>query len=99
MPPPLTTRKGPRHHCRPDLQPDPEDQSVIVIGMVAQPLGPAARRIGDEWVAGACSVVLALPSAIIPGEFNFLLNPAHPDFARIRRKKPEAFVFDARLLT
>lgn len=64
-----------------------------------EPPPPAARRIGDEWVAGARSVVLALPSAIIPGEFNYLLNPAHPDFARIRRKKPEAFVFDARLLT
>jgi RES domain-containing protein len=58
-----------------------------------------AQRVGDLWVKSARSAVLALPSAIIPGEFNFLLNPAHPDFSKVVYGKPEIFVFDPRLLT
>ncbi len=43
--------------------------------------------------------MLALPSVIIPGELNYLLNPAHPAFKRIAVGKPERFTFDPRLLT
>ena len=40
-----------------------------------------------------------LPSVIISGELNYLINPAHPDFKRISFGKPESFAFDSRLLT
>jgi len=55
--------------------------------------------IGDAWVREARSAVLALPSVIISGEPNYLLNPAHPDFKMISICKPEMFAFDPRLLT
>jgi RES domain-containing protein len=42
--------------------------------------------------------VLQLPSAIIPEEANFLLNPRHPDFPRIRIAPAQPFAFDSRLL-
>ena len=32
-----------------------------------------------------------------PGEFNYLLNPAHPAFARVDLGRPEPFAFDSRL--
>jgi RES domain-containing protein len=67
-------------------------------GWRASPALPATVEIGDRWLREARSAVLAVPSAIIPAETNFLLNPAHPDFARIRIRKPEPFVFDPRLL-
>jgi RES domain-containing protein len=41
--------------------------------------------------------VLTVPSAVIPQELNYLLNPGHADFKRIRVSKPEAFRFDPRL--
>jgi RES domain-containing protein len=63
-----------------------------------EPPPPPTQKVGDLWIKSAQSAVLALPSAIIPGEFNFLLNPAHPDFAKVVRGKPETFVFDPRLL-
>jgi hypothetical protein len=44
------------------------------------------------------SEILAVPSAIIPIEFNYLINPRHPDFSRISVGKPETFHFDKRLL-
>ncbi len=55
------------------------------------------RSIGDDWVHAASSAVLRVPSALVPGENNFLLNPEHHDFARLRFGKPLAFRFDARL--
>lgn len=44
------------------------------------------------------SAVLAVPSVIIPQETNYLLNPQHPDFKKIKIGKPEDFGFDPRLL-
>lgn len=57
-----------------------------------------AQQLGDAWVAGAGSLLLRIPSAIVPGEHNLLLNPAHPDFVRIRVSSPRPFRFDPRLL-
>jgi RES domain-containing protein len=55
-------------------------------------------EIGDRWVQEQRSTVLALPSAITPADTNFLLNPEHPDFKRIRIHPPINFDFDPRLL-
>ena len=63
-----------------------------------EPPPPSARQIGDAWVREARSAVLALPSVIIAGEPNYLLNPAHPDFKKISIGRPEKFTFDSRLL-
>ena len=57
------------------------------------------QAVGDVWVRENRSAVLAVPSAIIPEELNFLLNPAHADFKKITIGKPEPFAFDPRLLT
>lgn len=39
---------------------------------------------------------LKLPSVIVPSEFNYLLNPLHPDFKEVRIKEIESFTFDSR---
>jgi RES domain-containing protein len=62
------------------------------------PPGPATMQIGDQWVREMRSPVLGLPSAIVPAERNFLLNPGHPKFRQVRVHKPVDFAFDARLL-
>ena len=54
--------------------------------------------IGDRWVREQRSAVLALPSAISPADRNFLLNPKHVDFKRIRIHPPINFDFDLRLI-
>lgn len=61
------------------------------------PPPPEVQSIGDRWVAEARSAALRVPSVIVPGEFNYVLNPARPDFARIRIGVPLPFPFDARL--
>jgi len=54
--------------------------------------------IGDRWIKEGRSAVLALPSAISPADTNFLLNPEHPAFKRIRINLPIDYEFDPRLL-
>ena len=53
--------------------------------------------VGDNWVRSGRSAVLELPSAVVPEEFNYVLNPAHPDFGKISIGKPRVFKADPRL--
>jgi RES domain-containing protein len=57
----------------------------------------SAQDFGAAWVREKRSAVLRVPSAVVLGEFNYLLNPAHPDFAKITLGKAVGFCFDARL--
>lgn len=55
------------------------------------------QAIGDEWLAAKRTVALVVPSAIVPAEHNILLNPAHPDFAKVTWGAFETIALDARL--
>lgn len=55
------------------------------------------RFIGDSWLGSGASLLLKLPSSIIPQEYNVLVNPAHPDFKRVSVVSVHFFEFDARL--
>ena len=55
------------------------------------------RRFGDEWIRAAQTVALLVPSAAVRGEWNVLLNPAHPGFSKVKFQEPEPFEFDARM--
>jgi RES domain-containing protein len=63
----------------------------------SEPSLPEVRSTGDEWVLSGTSAVLQVPSALVPGESNFLLNPGHKDFAGLSFGKPLSFRFDPRL--
>jgi RES domain-containing protein len=56
------------------------------------------QAIGTEWARKRSAAVLAVPSAVIPAETNYLLNPLHPDFRRIKIGKPQKFETDLRLI-
>lgn len=58
---------------------------------------PELADIGTRWAEGRQSAVLAVPSAVIPQEVNYLLNPSHRAFKRIRIGRPEPFFFDPRV--
>jgi RES domain-containing protein len=63
-----------------------------------EPASSATKAIGDRWVAQGRSAVLEVPSAVIPGESNFLFNPAHPGFDQVTIGPATPFAFDPRLL-
>jgi RES domain-containing protein len=52
--------------------------------------------IGDRFARRRREAILVVPSALTPDEFNWLLNPDHPDFRRVRILPPEPFSYDAR---
>lgn len=58
----------------------------------------ALQAIGRAWLEEGRSAVLAVPSAVVPAERNYLINPRHPDFARIVIGVPKALDVDVRLL-
>lgn len=53
--------------------------------------------VGDAWQRRGESLLLRIPSAIVPEEDNILVNPEHPDFSRVRVGEVKAFAFDPRL--
>lgn len=61
------------------------------------PVRETSQRAGSRWLLSMHSAVLQVPSAITPGEFNFLLNPRHPEFGEIAISEPAPYVFDARI--
>jgi len=57
----------------------------------------ATQRLGDDWLAAGRALALAVPSAVVPEESNYLLNPAHPAFARLEFGRAVPFLIDPRL--
>ena len=61
---------------------------------------PAPRtlqQLGNTWLNETATAVLRVPSAVVPTECNYLINPAHPDFKTIRVVRRFKFAFDERL--
>jgi len=61
------------------------------------PYSAATQRFGSAWAQARRSAVLRVPSAVMPGEFNYVLNPQHPEFGQLTVDAPKAFRFDPRL--
>ncbi len=59
------------------------------------PLG--IQQIGDEWAHEQVSVVLKVPTSVLPVEFNYLINIEHPEFSKVKLGEPQTFTFDERL--
>jgi RES domain-containing protein len=57
----------------------------------------APQDLGDWWIDSKESAVLEVQSAVVADGHIYLLNPAHPDFARIVADPPALFHFDPRL--
>ena len=58
---------------------------------------PYTQSLGDRWVGEAKSAVLKVPSAIVSGDFNYLLNIGHKDYQKIKLLRTDAFEFDDRI--
>ncbi|MGI9139871.1 MAG: RES family NAD+ phosphorylase [Gemmatimonadaceae bacterium] len=58
------------------------------------PAPNSCAALGDSWQIAGVSAVLQVPSAIIPAEFNYLINPRHPDARQITIKRSLPFSFD-----
>ena len=73
------------------------DASALPRNWRAEPAPSRVQAMGDEWVAKSTSAVLRVPSALVPGESSFLLNPGHADFRKLQIGAAVPFQFDRRL--
>jgi len=60
------------------------------------PAPPGLARTGDSFAAARKTAILVVPSALAPSESNWLINPLHPEFGKIRVQPQEPFRYDAR---
>lgn len=79
------------------------DISIIEIGGSVLKKGWAkdieyTRYIGDEFLQSKTTMGLKIPSAVIPEENNFILNPSHEDFKKLKINKNRLYDVDRRLL-
>ncbi len=58
---------------------------------------PSLKKIGDDWLSEARSLALQVPSVTVRRQHNYLVNPAHPEFASIEVSEAEPLDLDPRL--
>ncbi len=66
-------------------------------GWRTEPPPDFTRQLGSNWTTGGATAVLRVPSALIPAQHNYILNPVHPDFKKISVTGPDPFRFDSRM--
>lgn len=63
----------------------------------SKPPSVKTQIIGDDFVFENQSVILKVPSSIVPQEFNYLINPLHPDAQKIKVISKTPMIFDSRI--
>ena len=79
---------------------DVPDDTIMTLDRAGLPPNygiPDLRAAGDAWIRTRQCLGLRVPSRVIAAEMNVVLNPAHPDMARVIVAGTEVFVFDDRL--
>lgn len=69
----------------------------LPVGWDVIPEGMVSRAIGSRWLSIGATALLIVPSVIINEEDNVLINPAHPDAARITAHRIRQFIYDHRV--
>ena len=87
--------------CEIDI-PDTLDTEAVELADLPRdwrlPGHPSCRAIGDRWLDGGRTAVLRVPSAVVPEEWNYIINPAHRAAKTIEIVQRRKFAFDLRLL-
>jgi RES domain-containing protein len=83
----------------------PDDTEVKTVDATSLPRNWKAypppqnlAAIGTGWALSNETLLLRVPSVVVEDEFNYLINPSHPEFKRIRPHRPQRFALDQRLL-
>ena len=71
--------------------------ATLPVGWDAYPAGKVSLDFGDSWLKECRSVVLVVPSAIVPEDSVILVNPVHPKLAGITGTKLRKWLYDPRL--
>lgn len=86
-----------------EIHVDPDDILTIGPNLLpddwrADPWPASTQEIGTFWYRQQASVVLEVPSAVVPHQRNYLVNVAHPNFEELEIQGPDPFEIDPRLI-
>lgn len=87
----IITIEAPEDIFEPDVSIFPPDWNTY-------PEPDILKRTGDFFIKQNEHLLMKVPSAIVPQEYNYLINPAHAEAYQVRILDVEDFTFDARLL-
>ncbi len=73
---------------------NPQD---LPVGWRKFPHAQETQKLGDDFILKMEALYLKVPSAVVPGDFNILINPHHVDFKQVQILEIEKFDFDERL--
>jgi RES domain-containing protein len=93
----------PKDYCMVTLE-FPDDAQINTISLKDlpanwnnNPISVSTQRIGSTFLSEQKALVLEIPSAIIKDEWNYIINPMHKDFQKVKIMDIEPFNFDIRL--
>ena len=69
-----------------------------LVGWDAEPAGQVSLDWGVGWAKARSTLLVRVPSIIVPEEFNVLINPAHPQASKVKAVKLRKWLYDARLV-
>ena len=73
------------------------DLQLLTENWKSFPYSRVTQQAGDSFIKNRKSLVMKVPSAVVQGDFNFLINPQHEGISEIKIVKTEVFLFDERL--
>lgn len=60
---------------------------------------PSLQKIGSDWFNKQETLILKVPSAVIPHEYNYVINTEHPQFSKkVRLVRTEDYFWDRRMM-
>lgn len=75
-----------------------ETPTSLPVGWDAEPASMSSIEYGTAWAKSASSLLLSVPSVIVPEEANILINTRHPDAAKIKATKVRKWLYDPRMV-
>lgn len=72
------------------------DYTYALIGWDAEPASKTSSDFGTRWARSNASLLLRVPSVIVPEESNVLINPRHPDIVKVTARKVHKWLYDPR---
>lgn len=81
----------------PDSQITSVPTSALPSNWRSSPAPPELQRLGDRWCDEVQFAVLKVPSVLVSADYNYILNPKHPEFTSFSFGTPAPYQFDSRL--
>jgi RES domain-containing protein len=86
------------HASIPDFRVEEMSAARLPANWTASPVSPDVQSIGDAWVRSGRALAITVPSVIVPGSYNVLINPDHAAYAELTVEAIDDFTFDHRLM-